>query len=154
VQETLQRSKNSTVSSEQVKHTHAASFAQAIDDLEKSIGEKIAALKAGAAEGEQIVEKESQRAEQAISSLRENIATLEGKLKDSEDTARRKNSASQEMEQSLNTQLRGLESDLSKKSQTLQGRDTEVRTLKSNVDVLARRASELEGAIKDAHAEA
>ena len=153
-QETLQRSKSNPTPPERVNQSHESSFAQAIEELEKAISEKLAILKTGVAEGEQIVEKESGRAEQAMTSLRENITTLEGRLKESEDTARKKNSASQEMEKSLNGKIRRLETDVNKKSDVLRDRDAEVKSLKSNVDVLVKRATELEGSVNEAQAEA
>ena len=80
---TLQRSKNDPVALAGVKHTHASSLDEEINELVQ----KISGLKAAVKHREEVIKKEAQ---QVIENLTENIVMLETKLKDAEETVRSK----------------------------------------------------------------
>jgi chromosome segregation ATPase len=142
---TLQRSKNDPVALAGVKHTHASSLDEEINELVQ----KISGLKAAVKHREEVIKKEAQ---QVIENLTENIVMLETKLKDAEETVRSKESVSQKMEESLTAKIHSLQNELNTKKETLQSRDNEINDLKSNVDILVKQATELEIAIKQAKA--
>ena len=142
---TLQRSKNDPVALAGVKHTHASSLDEEINELVQ----KISGLKAAVKHREEVIKKEAQ---QVIENLTENIVMLETKLKDAEETVRSKESVSQKMEESLTAKIHSLQNELNTKKETLQSRDNEINDLKSNVDVQVKQATELEIAIKQAKA--
>jgi chromosome segregation ATPase len=144
VHETLQRSKNNPIPFARVKHNDASSLNDEIADLEKIIVQKMSGLKTAVKHGEEVVEKETQHAEQVIQTLTENITMLETKLKQTEDTFRRKESASQKMEKSLSAKIHDLQDELKKKNEILNSRDNEINTLKPNVDALVKQVAELE----------
>ena len=143
----LQRSKNDPVALAGVKHTHASSLDEEINELEQ----KISGLKVAVKHREEEIKKETQ---QVIQTLSEDFAMLETKLKDAEETGRRKESVSQKMEERLTAEIHTLQNELNTEKQTLQSRDNEINDLKSNVDVLVKQVTELEIAIKQAKAEA
>ena len=143
----LQRSKNDPVSLPGVKHTHASSLDEKINEVEQ----KISGLKVAVKNREEEIRKETQ---QVIQTLSEDFAILETKLRDAEETARRKESVSQKMEESLTAKIHALQNELNTEKETLHSRDNEINDLKSNVDVLVKQVTELEIAIKQAKAEA
>src|SRR4029077_8003195 len=67
---------------------------------------------------------------------------------------RKKELASQKMEATLTAKIHDLQSEMQKKEKILESRDNEVNDLKSKIDVLVMRVSELELAIQQANAEA
>src|SRR5262245_40084383 len=140
----LQRSKNDPVALVGVKHTHAATLDEEINELEQ----KISGLKAAVKHREEEIRKETQQ------TLSEDFAMLERKLKDVEETARRKESVSQKTEERLTAENHALQNELHTAKETLSNRDNEIRDLKSNVDVLMKQLTESENAIKQAKAEA
>jgi len=142
---TLQRSKNDPVALAGVKHTHASSLDEEINELVQ----RISGLKAAVKDREEEIKKETQ---QVIETLSEDFAMLETKLKDAEETVRSKESVSQKMEESLTAKIHSLQNELNTKKEPLQSRDNEINDLKSNVDILVKQATELEIAIKQAKA--
>jgi myosin heavy subunit len=143
----LQRSKNDPVALAGVKHTHASSLDEEINELEQ----KISRLQVAVKHHEEAIRKEAQ---QVIQTLSEDFAMLETKLRDAEEIVRSKESESQKMEESLTAKVHGLQNELNTEKETLQSRDNEIKDLKSNVDSLVKQVTALEIAIKQAKAEA
>jgi hypothetical protein len=152
VHETWQRSKNNPIPLSRIKHTDASSLDEEIDELEKTIVQKMGGLKTIAKQREEVVRKETRRAESVIATLRENIATVETKLKEAEDTSCRKESAIQKMEESLTANIHGLQDALKKNKETLQSRDAEINDLKSQLQLLTHGVMEMSSFFKQAEA--
>ena len=152
VNETLQRNKNNPIPLARVKSTDASSLNKEIDELEKTIVQKMGGLKAIAKQREDVVKNETRQAESVIETLRENIATVETRLKEAEDTIRRKESAVQKMEESQTAKIHSLEDALKKNNETLQSRDAEINDLKSQVQLLTRGVMEMSSFFKQAEA--
>ena len=143
----LQRSKNDPVALAGVKHSHASSLDEEINELVQ----RISGLKAAVKHREEEIKKETQ---QVIQTLSEDFAMLETKLRDAEETVRGKESVSQKMEEKLTAEIHALQNELNTENETLQSRNNEINDLKSNVDVLGKQVTELEIAIKQAKTEA
>jgi DNA repair exonuclease SbcCD ATPase subunit len=154
VQETLHWSKANSVVFAPVKDSDAASLNAAMEELEKTLVDKIGKLKAAVRDSEAVVAGEAQYTEQVIEALRANIATLEAKLRETEDAVRRKDVASQGMEESLSTTIRDLQSAVKEKEEALESRDADVNDLKSQIDVLVNQLTDLELAVQQAKGEA
>src|ERR671918_658886 len=154
VQETLHWSKANSMVLAPVKDSDAASLNAAMEELEKTLVDKIGKLKAAVRDSEAVVAGEAQHTEQVIEALRANIATLEAKLRETEDAVRRKDVASQGMEESLSTTIRDLQSAVKEKEEALESRDADVNDLKSQIDALVNQLSELELAVQQAKGEA
>jgi chromosome segregation ATPase len=140
----LQRRKNDAVTMTALKHTHASS-------LNEEINELVQRIKAPVKHCEEEIEKETQ---QVIQTLSEDFTMLKTKLKDAEETVRREESARQKAEESLTAKIHDLQNELNTEKETLKSRDNEINDLKSNVDVLVKQVAELGIAIKQAKAEA
>src|SRR5436309_10334707 len=146
---TLQRSMANSMAVARVKGSDASSLDNEMEQLEKTVVDRLARLRAAVKEGEAVVAGESQHAEQVIESLRTEIAAQEAQL----NAARGKELASQKMEQTLNVKIRELQSDVKKKEEALESRAKEINDLKSQIDVLAKQITQLEKAIQQAKAE-
>ena len=154
LKETLQRSKATSMAIARLKGSDALTLNDAMEELEKLVVDRLGRLKAAVKEGEAVVAGEVQHAEQVAESLKANIAALDAQLKETEDTVRKKDLASQKMEASLTAKIHDLQSEMKKKEKILESRDNEVNDLKSKIDVLVMRVTELELAIQQAKAEA
>jgi hypothetical protein len=77
----LQRSKNDPVALAGVRHTHALTLDEKVDELV----ERTSGLKAALKHREEEIKKETQ---QLVQFLNENVAMLEAKLKDTEESVR------------------------------------------------------------------
>jgi hypothetical protein len=153
VQGTLHRKKPDIMASVRPKGNDG-SLNGAIQELEKIFVDGIGRLKAAVSDDQAVVASEAQHAEQVIAGLKANITVLEAKLKETEDTLHRKDIAGQKMEQSLSGEIRDLQSVVKKKEEALEGRDSEVKDLKSKGDVLTQQVTRLELAIQQRKAEA
>jgi chromosome segregation ATPase len=145
----LQRSKTNSIGYARIKN-NASKVKEEMDELEKSVADRIVRLRAAVRDGEAAVDSAAQNTDQVIESLRTEIATLEGQL----DTAHDKELASQKMEQTLAAKIRDLQSEVKKKEETLDSRGKEVNELKSKTDMLAKQISQLEAAIQQAKVQA
>jgi len=154
LKETLQRSKATSMAIARLKGSDALTLNDAMEELEKLVVDRLGRLKAAVNEGEAVVAGEVQHAEQIAASLKANIAALDAQLKETEDTVRKKDLASQKMEATLTAKNHDLQSEMKKKEKILESRDNEVNDLKSKIDVLVMRVTELELAIQQAKAEA
>jgi len=154
LKETLQRSKATSMAIARLKGSNALTLNDAMEELEKLVVDRLGRLKAAVKEGEAVVADEVQHAEQVAESLNANIAALDAQLKETEDTVRKKDLASQKMEASLTAKIHDLQSEMKKKEKILESRDNEVNDLKSKIDVLVMRVTELELAIQQAKTEA
>jgi chromosome segregation ATPase len=143
----LQRIKNDPVALAGVKHSHASSLDEEINELVQ----RISGLKAAVKHREEEIKKETQH---VIQTLSEDFAMLETKLRDAEETVRGKESVSQKMEEKLTAEIHALQNELNTEKKTLQSRNNEINDLKSNVDVLGKQVTELEIAIKQSKTEA
>jgi predicted nucleic acid-binding Zn-ribbon protein len=112
------------------------SLNDALEELEKIFVDGIGRLKAAVSDDQAALASEAQRTEQVIEGLKTNIILLEAKLKETEDAAQRKDLASHKMEESLSAEIRDLQSAVKKKEEALESRDSEVKDLKSKIDVL------------------
>ena len=153
VQGTLHRRKPHLVISARVKDNDG-SLNDAIQELEKLLGDRIGSLKAAVSDDQAVVAREAQHAEQVIEGLKANITMLENKLRETEDTVRRKEAASQKMEENLSGEIRDLQSAVKKKEEALETRESEMNVLKSKIDVMTVQVSHLESAIEHAKADA
>jgi chromosome segregation ATPase len=154
LKETLQRSKTTSMAIARLKGSNALTLNDEMVELEKLIVDRLGRLKAAVKEGEAVVADEVQHAEQVAESLKANIVALDAQLKETEDTVRKKDLASQEMEASLTANIHDLQSEIKTKERILESRDNEITVLKSKIDVLVMRVTELELAIQQAKAEA
>jgi DNA repair exonuclease SbcCD ATPase subunit len=154
LKETLQRSKATSMAIARLKGSNALTFNDEMEEFEKLVVDRLGRLKAAVKEGEAVVADEVQHAEQVAESLTANIAALDAQLKETEDTVRKKDLASQKMETTLTAKNHDLQSEMKKKEKILESRDNEVNDLKSKIDVLVMRVTELELAIQQAKAEA
>jgi len=154
LKQTLQRSKATSMAIARLKGSNALTLNDEMEELEKLVVDRLGRLKAAVKEGEAVVADEVQHAEQVAESLKANIAALDAQLKETEDTVRKKDLASQKMEASLTAKIHDLQSEMKKKEKILESRDNEVNDLKSKIDVLVMRVTELELAIQQAKAEA
>jgi hypothetical protein len=153
VQGTLHRRKPHLMISSRIKDSDG-SLNDAIQELEKLLGDRIGSLKAIVSGDQAVVAREAQHAEQVIESLKANIAMLETKLRETEDTLRRKEAASQKIEENLSGEIRDLQSAVKKKEEALEIRESEINVLKSKIDVMTVQVSHLESAIEHAKADA
>jgi hypothetical protein len=143
VQETLHLSK--TNSMVLVKGSDAASLNDAIEELEKTLVDRIGRLKAAVRERQPVVAGEAQYIEQVTEILRANIAALEANLRESEDAVNTKEVAIQKMEESLSLTIRDLQSAVREKEEALESRVSEVNDLKSqltHLELAVRQANE------------
>ena len=154
LKETFQRSKATSMAIARLKGSNALTLNDEMEELEKLVVDRLGRLKAAVKEGEAVVAGEVQHAEQVAESLKANIAALDAQLKETEDTVRKKDLASQKMEATLTAKIHDLQSEMKKKEKILESRDNEVNDLKSKIDVLVMRVTELELAIQQAKAEA
>jgi chromosome segregation ATPase len=125
-----------------------------MEELEKTLVERIGRLKAAVRDDQAVLASEVQHAEQVIESLRTNIAVLEAKLKETEETVRRKDVDSQQMEERLSGEIHDLKNAMKEKEEALESRGTEVNDLKSTMDVLVKQVTDLELGIQQAKGEA
>jgi chromosome segregation ATPase len=128
----------------------STSLNDAMEELEKTVGDGIARLKSAVSAREAVAAGEALRTDQLIESLRANIAALETKLKEMEDTVHKKDLASQKMEETLGTQIRDLQTAVSEKEEALESRSSEVNDLKSKIDDLVKQLTQMESAIQQA----
>jgi uncharacterized protein YecA (UPF0149 family) len=154
LKETLQRSKATSMTIARLKGSNALTLNDEMEKLEKLVVDTLGRLKAAVKVGEAVVAGEVQHAEQVAESLNANIAALDAQLKETEDTVRKKDLASQKMEATLTAKNHDLQSEMKKKEKILESRDNEVNDLKSKIDVLVMRVTEIELAIQQAKAEA
>ena len=154
LKETFQRSKATSMAIARLKGSNALTLSDEMEELEKLVVDRLGRLKAAVKEGEAVVAGEVQHAEQVAESLKANIAVLDAQLKETEATVRKKDLASQKMEATLTAKIHDLQSEMKKKEKILESRDNEVNDLKSKIDVLVMRVTELELAIQQAKAEA
>ena len=153
VQGTLHRRKPHLMISARVKDSDGI-LNDAIQELEKLLGDRIGSLKAAVSDDQAVVAREAQHAEQVIEGLKANITMLENKLRETEDTVRRKEAASQKMEENLSNEIRDLQSAVKKKEEALETRESEMNVLKSKIDVMTVQVSHLESAIEHAKTDA
>jgi DNA repair exonuclease SbcCD ATPase subunit len=145
VQETLHLSKTNSMVLARVKGSDAASLNDAIEELEKTLVDRIGRLKAVIRDKQAAVEGEAEYTEQVTEILRANIAALEAKLRESEDAVNRKDVASQKMEETLSLTIRDLQSAVKEKEEALESRVSEVNDLKSqltHLELAVRQAKE------------
>ena len=146
VQETLHLSKTNSMVLARVKGSDAASLSDAIEELEKTLVDRIGRLKAVIRDKQAAVAGEAEYTEQVSEILRANIAALEAKLRESEDAVNRKDVASQKMEESLSLTIRDLQSAVKEKEEALESRVSEVNDLKSqlsHLELAVRQAKEV-----------
>jgi chromosome segregation ATPase len=154
VHEMSHRSKSEPIPLAPVKHSHAPSLVAKVDEAQQFMAEKLDGLKVALQQGEEMAEKESQRAEQVIAALRKNLAMAESQLTEAAEEFRRKESASDAMEESLNAKIDALQKELGKEQETLQSRETQIANLKSNLDASVTQIRESESTVRQAQDEA
>ena len=154
VHEMSHRSKSEPIPLAAVKHSHAPSLVAKVDEAQQFMAEKLDGLKVALQQGEEMAEKESQRAEQVIAALRKNLAMAESQLTEAAEEFRRKESASDAMEESLNAKIDALQKELGKEQETLQSRETQIADLKSNLDASVTQIRESESTVRQAQDEA
>ena len=154
VHEMSHRSKSEPIPLAAVKHSHAPSLVAKVDEAQQFMAEKLDGLKAALQQGEEMAEKESQRAEQVIAALRKTLAMAESQLTEAAEELRRKESASDAMEESLNAKIDALQKELGKEQETLQSRETQIADLKSNLDASVTQMRESESTVRQAQDEA
>jgi chromosome segregation ATPase len=154
VHEISHRSKSEPIPLAPVKHSHAPSLVAKVDEAQQFMAEKLDGLRVALQQGEEMIEKESQRAEQVIAALRKNLAMAESQLTEAAEELRRKESASDAMEESLNAKIDALQKELGKEQETLQSRETQIADLKSNLDALVTQIRESESTVRQAQDEA
>jgi chromosome segregation ATPase len=154
VHEMSHRSKSEPIPLAPVKHSHAPSLVAKVDEAQQFMAEKLDGLKVALQQGEEMAEKESQRAEQVIAALRKTLAMAESQLTEAAEELRRKESASDAMEESLNAKIDALQKELGKEQETLQSRETQIANLKSNLDALLTQIRESESTVRQAQDEA
>ena len=151
---TLRRSKANSMVLARLKSSDASSFNNGLEELEKIVAERIGRLKAAVKEGEAVVSGEAQYAEQVNEGLRTSLAVLEAKLKETEDSVRRKDSANQTTEESLTAKIRELQSEVKRKEEASEQQRNEINGLKTQIEVLKKRATHLENTVEQAKTEA
>jgi chromosome segregation ATPase len=154
VHEMSHRSKSEPIPLAPIKDSHAPSLVAKVDEAQQFMAEKLDGLKAALQQGEEMAEKESQRAEQVIAALRKNLAMAESQLTEAAEELRRKESASDAMEESLNAKIDALQKELGKEQETLQSRETQIANLKSNLDASVTQIRESESTVRQAQDEA
>jgi chromosome segregation ATPase len=154
VHEMSHRSKSEPIPLAAVKHSHAPSLVAKVDEAQQFMAEKLDGLKVALQQGEEMAEKESQRAEQVIAALRKTLAMAESQLTEAAEELRRKESASDAMEESLNAKIDALQKELGKEQETLQSRETQIADLKSNLDASVTQIRESESTVRQAQDEA
>jgi chromosome segregation ATPase len=154
VHEISHRSKSEPIPLAAVKHSHAPSLVAKVDEAQQFMAEKLDGLKVALQQGEEMAEKESQRAEQVIAALRKTLAMAESQLTEAAEELRRKESASDAMEESLNAKIDALQKELGKEQETLQSRETQIADLKSNLDASVTQMRESESTVRQAQDEA
>jgi chromosome segregation ATPase len=154
VHEISHRSKSEPIPLAAVKHSHAPSLVAKVDEAQQFMAEKLDGLKVALQQGEEMAEKESQRAEQVIVALRKTLAMAESQLTEAAEELRRKESASDAMEESLNAKIDALQKELGKEQETLQSRETQIADLKSNLDASVTQMRESESTVRQAQDEA
>jgi len=154
VHEMSHRSKSEPIPLAAVKHSHAPSLVAKVDEAQQFMAEKLDGLKVALQQGEEMAEKESQRAEQVIVALRKTLAMAESQLTEAAEELRRKESASDAMEESLNAKIDALQKELGKEQETLQSRETQIADLKSNLDASVTQIRESESTVRQAQDEA
>jgi len=154
VHEMSHRSKSEPIPLAAAKHSYAPSLVAKVDEAQQFMAEKLDGLKVALQQGEEMAEKESQRAEQVIAALRKNLAMAESQLTEAAEELRRKESASDAMEESLNAKIDALQKELGKEQETLQSRETQIANLKSNLDASVTQIRESESTVRQAQDEA
>ena len=137
-----------------VKSCTASGINDELDELEKSVLDCIGRLRAAVKDGESAVTSESEHTDRVIDGLRANIGSLEAKVSETEDTVRRKDSASQRLEKTLNAKIDELQSEFNSKDAILENQTAELKSQKSQIDLLAEQVTVLELMVKSKEAEA
>src|ERR671923_1358819 len=122
VQEKLHLIKTSSAVLPPVKGSDGASINDAIEELEKTLADRIGSLKEVVREKQAALAGEAHYTEQVTEILRANIAALEARLRESEDAVNRKDLASQKIEESLSLTIRDLQSAVKEKEEALESR--------------------------------
>jgi DNA repair exonuclease SbcCD ATPase subunit len=154
VHETLQRNKLNSMVLARLKNSHASTFNGGLEELERIVADRIGRLKEAVKEGEAVVSREAQHAEQVTEGLRASIAVLEARIKEMEEAVRKKDSDNQRTEESLTAKIRDLQSEVTKKEEALENRANEIRGLTTKIEALNKRAIHLESIIEQAKARA
>jgi hypothetical protein len=115
-----------------VKTSTASSLNDEMEELEKTVVDRIGRLKAAVKEGETMVAEEDQRAQQVIETLKANIAMLETKVRETEDTVRTNASASQSMEKSLTAKTAALALQLSDAEKIVRDKEWTIKALEKD----------------------
>src|SRR5262249_38373486 len=122
---------NHLISPAQTKQVQPSTIHEELDELEKTLVQKLTVLKTAVNQGEQEVAQETHETEDLIQTLKERVSSLNAKLKETEDLAHSKDSESQSMKNNLADTIQRLQEDLKKKEETLEGRNKELNDLKS-----------------------
>jgi chromosome segregation ATPase len=158
MQETLHRNKANSASgqisaSEASSLNDPASLNDAMEELEKSVVDRIDKLKAAVTVSQAVMTREAEEAKQVIETLRAEIAMLEAKLSETEETARKKDVESQQIDESLNNKIAHLQSAVDNSQEALKNRDSEVNELESRVDALEKHVKDLESVLQQSKEE-
>jgi hypothetical protein len=154
VHETLQRNKANSMVLPRLKSSQALSFNDGLADLERIIADRMGRLKMAIEEGEAVVSGEAEQAKQVNEGFKASVAILEARIKDLEDTVGRKDSANQRAEEGLTAKIRDLQSELKKKAEASEQQRKEINTLRSEIDVVTKRATDFESIIEQVKAKA
>src|SRR5437870_2216321 len=148
VQETLHLSKTNSMVLARVKGSDAASLNDAIEELEKTLVDKIGRLKAVIRDKQAAVAGEAEYTEQVSEILRANIATLEARLRQAEQTVRGKDWTLQD----LTEKIQDLETQLRDKEELLEDRDRQVTGLNAELKRLTNGIKEESSFFREAEA--
>src|SRR4029077_1377589 len=154
VYEISHRTQNEPIPFAAVEHSHAPSLIAKVTEAQQLIAETLDGLKVALQQADEMVENESQRAEQVIAAQREDLAMLESQLAEAAETSRRKESASDAMEETLNAKIDAQQKELEKKEESLQSQENKINDLKLNVDALLAHIRESELNIRQTQEEA
>jgi DNA repair exonuclease SbcCD ATPase subunit len=130
------------------------SLSDAIEELDKILGDGIRRLKAAVSEDRAVTLSKTKHAEQVIEGLEANITGLEDRIRQTEDTLGSQRVASQKMEENLRTEIADVQHAVKKKEEALESRISEVNDLKSKLDVMAEKITHLELTTEQARREA
>ncbi|HWO43304.1 MAG TPA: hypothetical protein VNO43_16000 [Candidatus Eisenbacteria bacterium] len=156
LREALATDKNDLASVSPISGPLASSLNDEIDELARSMEERIGRLRATLKQGEAAATQQAQQAEQAIEGLKVSMTVLEGKLTEAEAAIQKRDRESEETVKALREIIQEMQSESAKKEQDLRLRDEDLNVLRASLDrqakQLHKRQSELEKARTEAAA--
>ena len=143
--DSYQQTQNSASRLLRVRENYQSALTQ-IDDLEKTLVQRMDELKLGVVKDETSMVREVRQLKQVVEALKAKIGMRELQLKEAEHMIRTKDSAYQKMQESFNATIRDLQDELTKSKKALQQRDAGINDLKLQGQGLAESALSLKQA--------